>query len=78
MRNCVPNFPLFSILINLLRVKFCLFDYLILKLDMPGNDAECNTLHIARQLPSGLHLFEELTGKLVFQGNFFCGETNLI
>nr|XP_058972797.1 ubiquitin carboxyl-terminal hydrolase 40-like [Pocillopora verrucosa] len=33
----------------------------VLKLDMPGNDAECNTLHIARQLPSGLHLFEELT-----------------
>lgn len=74
----MPNFPLFSILINLLRVKFCLFDYLILKLDMPGNDAECNTLHITRQLLSGLHLFEELTGKLMFQGNFFYGETNLI
>lgn len=33
----------------------------VLKLDPPGNNSECNILHIARPLPSGLHLFEELT-----------------
>ena len=35
------------------------------QLDSSRDNARCKTLHIARQLPAGLHLFEELTRKFI-------------
>lgn len=32
------------------------------------DNVRCKTLHIARQLPAGLHLFEELTRKFITLG----------